>query len=181
MENQKLHKFRLIIDGAMSGPYTLEQLAELKPVMDGSTRAVQCLGFCDANKQDLYEGDVLELKITEELMDHGKNTFYNSNLGKAIERDRSILSVICVFKLEKEYMGCSYQIHFLKEDGIQNTDGAECEAFGDDFMFPIYLCKKGAECIGNLAVEPGLLGHILGHTGWKGLKGGKDGKEGRQH
>ena len=38
------------------------------------------MGIKDANEKEVYEGSVLELRITDELMDPNKNLFYNLNM-----------------------------------------------------------------------------------------------------
>lgn len=146
-----LQKFILIHDGAMSEPYTIQDLIVMRPTLYPDSIAIQCLGLQDARKQDLYEGDILKLTVTEDLMNPKKNTFYNSNLGKAVAQDREITAVLCALQYEKTVAGCQYIVYFEKNKTyVQKGHGADC-------IFLQYLVSKGAVRMGNMITDPDLL------------------------
>lgn len=157
----KIQKFRLISNGAVSEPYTLEDLVLKRLEISPGTTAVQYLGFSDG-QQDLYEGDVIKLAITEKLMDKKTNTFYNSNLGKYLSAHPEITAVYLAFDTEKERMGCHYSVYFAGKNGIEKDEDGKLESqySGTDSLFPVYLCQKGAKYEGSLVTSPHLL-HVI--------------------
>ena len=120
---------------------------------------IQFLGYHDASKQEVYEGDVLELKITDDLMNHDKDMFFNSNIGRCIEKEGDITSVILVNKFEKTCMTMSYDVYFCRSGKIERDEDNDLvvECCGVDANFPQYLCNKGATVIGNIIVNKDLL------------------------
>lgn len=123
---------------------------------------MQQLGYQDANDNDVYEGDVLELKITKELMNHNKNMFFNSSLGQYIEKEGDITSVILVNKYDKHFMSMDYELYFCKNNRIErDNDGIPyAHNIGDDKTFPQYLCYKGATIIGNIVLDKTILDNM---------------------
>ena len=120
---------------------------------------LQYLGFKDAWKRELYEGDVIELTITPDLMDVTKDGFACSNLGKYIKEQGDITTVGMIFKYDNTFLGVHYDLYFYRNGKlIRDEDGnVEIETSGADYNFPIYLCQKGAVRIGNIVSEPKLL------------------------
>lgn len=161
---REIQKFLPIRDGHTCEPMTLKEIASGGVAYDCY---LQYTGFKDANKSEVYEGAVLELRLTDELMDRSKNTFYNSNLGKEVSKDRSIKSVICVMGANNKVLQCEYTVYFMHECGIELDDGKYVEeAFGTDTLFPRYLCEKGAVVIANIAVNTEVLRDIKVYSGW---------------
>lgn len=142
----------------LSNPYTLNQLIN-KDLSDKYNTFIQYLGYSDFKNTEVYEGDVLELKVTKELMNHDYDTFFNSNLGKYIEKEGNITSVILVNKYDKDCMSMDYEIYFCRDCKIErDNDGIpDIGSMGDDKMFPQYLCCKGAVIIGNIVVDKDIL------------------------
>lgn len=98
----------------------------------------------------MFEGDVLELEVTEEL--------YDSDLGQPLRANPNATSILCVMEHEKRYAGCDYAVYFKTEDGVlQNENGPIKQHGGKDDSFPRYLCEKGALCKGNVVADPNLL------------------------
>lgn len=130
------NKFRLVSED--------NKISELELQVPDNTKAVlQYLGFEDANKKDVYQGDVLCLEITDDLLDHDKNMFFNSNIGKVVEGDRTISHVICVLDAEKARLETGYSLYFYRS-GV-----SEVVTYGSDVNFPMYLVSKGALVIGH--------------------------------
>lgn len=144
----------------LSDPCTLKHLMYYgKDLLLRSDTFIQYLGYHDFNSVEVYEGDVLELKITDELMNHKENMFFNSNIGKYIEKEGNITSVILVNKYDKDCMSMDYEIYFCRDCKIErDNDGIpDIGSMGDDKMFPQYLCCKGAVIIGNIVVDKDIL------------------------
>ena len=123
---------------------------------------IQYLGYSDADKTDVYEGDVLELKVTDDLMNHDKDTFFNSNLGKYIEKNPSITSVLLLNKFDKRCMSMDYELYFCRDFKIdRDEDGSvDLHCASSDNMFPQYLCSKGAVVIGNIVEDEDILNNM---------------------
>lgn len=133
---------------------------------------LQYQGFQDADKNPVYEGDLLELKITDELMDSRKDLFYNSNLGINLKKHPKVISVLCHIEHNtSDFIGCHYGIYYMdRERGIVAEDATpeiSVIAMGCDCNFPIYLCQKGAVRIANTVTAPdNVLEHIAEYTGF---------------
>lgn len=162
----KVHEFLIVTKDKKCEQVTLEQL-----IARGCNNIMEYLrftGFKDADKQKVYEGSVIELMITDELLDHSKNTFYNSNLGKAMSKDRSIKSVLCEIASDQEQLHCKYTVYFVTDDGVMMDDNGAIEeqALGYDTMFPAYLCAKGGRVIGNTVIDNDIYKKIDNYTNW---------------
>ena len=144
----------------MSEPRSLEELVTLQTDFRKYKTFLQYLGFSDANKRDLYEGDVIELMITKEMLDIHKNGFANSNLGKYIIAEKNITSVICEIVADINVLSIKYNLYCLHNGEILR-DEQGCliqECFRqEDSNFPQYLIAKGAIWIGNTIETPDLL------------------------
>ena len=140
-------------ESGLTDIYTLQDL--MQGTLKDCKVFLQYLGYKDAEKTEIFEGDILELKITDELMNHDSDTFYNSNLGKHIEKEGNITSVILVNKVEKDCMSMDYLGYFCVNGRIERYEDGELEVafMGDDKLFPQYLCCKGATVVGNIVVD----------------------------
>lgn len=129
--------------------------------------ALQYMGFQDANKQEVYAGDVLGLTITPELMDIHQNSFVNSNLGKYIKENPEITDVYLVITPPNSNSLFSYQLYMLRDHKIDRYDTLDIDdedynkpcshCTGEDSLFPQYLSTKGAHIIANLYEKPDFL------------------------
>ena len=119
-------------------------------------RYLQYLGWTDANKKEIYEGDVLELAITPELMDIKQDGFSNSNLGNRIKELGDVTSVLLVFRVDAKFMSTPYDLYFCRNGKLERNEDNEpdAEACGHDFSFPQYLCNKGAIIVANIVANP---------------------------
>lgn len=165
----RVHHFLVITEDNKAEQMTLEKL-----IKNGMTfkEYLRFTGFEDANKQKVYEGSVIELMITDELMDTEKNTFYNSNLGKAMSKNRSIKSVLCEIANDQDQLQCRYTVYFVTEDGvILDDDGkADEQALGYDTLFPKYICAKGGRVIGNTVINHDIVTNIKNYSNWANEK-----------
>lgn len=169
----KVHEFLIVTKDKKCEQVTLEQLIARGCNNNNNIEYLRFTGFEDANKQKVYEGSVIELMITDELMDHSKNTFYNSNLGKAMSQNRSIKSVICEIASDQDKLHCKYTVYFVTDDGvITNEDDLtfEEQAVGYDTMFPQYLCAKGGRVIGNTVLDNDIYKQIENYSNWSSEK-----------
>ncbi len=130
----------------------------------------QWLGFKDAGKDEVYEGDILELCITEEIMDRRRSTFPGSNLGKKmLERPEVLSCILFMCPPGTGAAGCHYELYFMDYDRsiIRDEDGnAEVQAMGSDSMFPRYMVEKGARVITDAFADTSALYNIIHHTLW---------------
>lgn len=116
---------------------------------------LQYLGFNDANDQELYEGDVVELEITKELM---TTSFNNSNLGLYCREHPEVTHILLEFRI-RDVLTMDYHV-YQKINGeldYRKNGNAVCISSGEDTMFPRYITKKGATYIGNTVESPMLL------------------------
>lgn len=126
---------------------------------------LQYLGFEDGKKEEVYEGDVLRLDITDELMDPSNNMFFNSNLGKYIAKLREsqnvtgfILYLDCVdAKCRSLYYKGMMEIDGFIERLDKDTEELKWACYSQDCDFPRYICEKGAYLMGNTVVNERLL------------------------
>jgi hypothetical protein len=116
------------------------------------------LGYKDKNKREIYEGDVIELIITKELMDKTQNTFFNSNLGKYIESHPNITSIVLAHNITY-HLTMNYTVYTKVNGAFEYEDDKTPKILtnGEDSNFPIYLAQKGATYIGNVIENPYLI------------------------
>lgn len=158
----------------MSEALTLRQLAIQQTDFGEFDEYFQYLGFTDANGRELYEGDVIELVITPDMLDIHKNPFAASNIGKYIIEQKNITSLICEFVADSTTLSTKYNLYCLRNGKIlRHKDGALKEMYfhTEDSLFPQYLINKGAVYIGNIIENPeliqlrGSVWHLSGLTG----------------
>ena len=140
----------------MSEPMTLKELISEQTDFDEYDRYLQFLGYQDHAKRELYEGDVIELTITEDLM---KSSFRNSNLGKYIEEHPGVTSIVLEHEPDNNCLSMSYVV-YAKVNGAfeyQPNKRPKTIAHGEDSNFPQYLSCKGAVYIGNTIESPYLI------------------------
>lgn len=144
----------------MSEATTLKKLVTDQTDFGEFDTYLQYLGISDANKRELYEGDVIELTITPDMLDIHKNGIANSNMGKYIIEEGNITSVICEIIADANTLCTRYNLYCLRNGEIlRYKDGklkAEC-TMQEDSLFPQYLSCKGATWIGNMVESPNLL------------------------
>lgn len=124
---------------------------------------LQYLGY-KADERELYEGDIIELIITEDLMDIHKNGFSNSNMGNYIKESiadgKPITSIVCAINTESNTLTTGYDIYCLRNGKIQRNKHGDLETDAssyNDSYFPSYLASKGAKYIGNILETPDIL------------------------
>lgn len=153
-------------------------LSEL--IRDGMTyeKYLQYQGFESADGKPVYQGDVLELRITDELMDINKDGFSNSNLGKDLKKHPKVISVLCHIKYDDEIprIGCHYDIYYMDRDRriVNAHDEPEIDSIAMDceYNFPMYLCQKGATVIANtVTATTDVFEHIADYTDYTKLQG----------
>lgn len=152
-------KFIAYSESLGSREVDLLDLASQKECLKDYEIFLQFLGYKDHQKKDVYEGDVLELKITENLMDRKKSLFSSTNLGMAIKNKGNVTSVILINKTDKSFMDCSYELYFCVNGKIQREEDGSFvrESSGADSWFPRFLCENGAVVISNKCIEPSIL------------------------
>lgn len=134
--------------------------------------ALPYLMLQDADKTDIYAGDVLCLVITDDLMDIHKDGFSNSNCGKHIKAHPDITEMYIACNPPKEnlspvpflytvYFAHNHKIERWNDDDSESDDNsvrANCR--GEDTMFPKYIIFKGAKIIANLYETPDFLENL---------------------
>lgn len=160
------------IDRSGDGPMRLPEKTLSELIREGRTydEYLQYQGFEATGNRPVYQGDVLELKITDELMDITKDHFSISNIGKDLKERPKVISVLCHIRHDDiTRIGCDYDIYYMDRDrSIMNHDN-EPEirpvASGCDTDFPMYLCQKGAKVIANTVTETtDVFGQIIEYT-----------------
>jgi hypothetical protein len=143
----------------MSESMELKELVKTSTDFDEFETYLQYLGYNDANNRELYEGDVIELTITEDLMNPGKNMFFNSNLGKYIKEHPNITHIVLEHDTQPETLSMPYSVYAKVDGELQYLDNEMIKllSYGEDSNFPKYLVHKGAVCIGNMIENPKLI------------------------
>ena len=143
----------------MSEPMGLKELIQNSTDFDEFEIYLQYLGYNDANNRELYEGDVIELTITEDLMNPEKNMFFNSNLGKYIKEHPNITHIVLEHDIEPGSLSMNYAVYAKVDGEFQYFDDDTIKrlTYGEDSSFPKYLVHKGAVYIGNIIENPKLI------------------------
>lgn len=117
---------------------------------------VQYLGFHDNNNTEIYEGDILQIKITDELLNGFSNAsknFIQSEIGKYLLSNRHIDSILIVSsRLNNPTMSFYYSCYFTidgKVETFKQCNDLKRFIWGEDSYFMKYLAKYGAVIIGN--------------------------------
>ena len=163
----KIYKFKAYSEAlGISNPMTLQELVATQSDFNEFEEYIQYLGFQDRTDTEVYEGDVLELPITEELMSPNTGGFFNSNLGKTITQEQNITSVILEMRHNHPQLGTHYKVYFMRDGAIErDEDGLpECVAMSSDSNFPMYLCQYGATIIGNTISNKNILNELDNRT-----------------
>lgn len=149
---------------------TMKELIEKSQICD---EYLQYTGVDDKDKHRVYQGDLLELQITDELMDHSKNTFFNSNLGIDLRKHPDVISVLLYaeYNPETKFIGCYYDVYYMNKDfkiiDENNEISTEPIVSSGGTMFPCYLCEKGARIITSTLNITDVLQNISEHSLWK--------------
>lgn len=134
---------------------------------------LQYTGVDDKDKHPVYQGDLLELQITDELMDRNKNMFFNSNLGIDLKDRPEVISVLLhvEYNSETKFIGCYYTVYYMdKEFKIVDAHNETCIkpiVSADGTLFPCYLCEKGARIITSTLNITDTLQNISEYTFWR--------------
>ena len=157
-------KFKCLIHGEPLKNATVFSTDDLKinPLFSKFDELLQFANFQDFNKTDVYDGDILQLKITPELMDHTKNAFYNSNLGRYIKQEKNITDVYLVINGPEHNKLFLYELYMARDHKLERDDDdkPEYNCIGEDSSFPMYLVQKGATIIGNLYETPNFMDNL---------------------
>lgn len=148
----------------MTEPFSMNDLkSSIIRNCDAYDKCLQYLGY-SASERELYEGDVIELVITDKLMDIHKDGFAGSNMGKyvkeSIAEGEPITSIICAIEPESNTLTTGYKIYCLRNGKIKRDLHGELEVDSssyNDGYFPQYLAAKGAVCIGNIVESPDIV------------------------
>lgn len=139
----------------------------LNPIGIDFEIALQYMGFADAENTDIYAGDVLCLTITPELMDHEKDLFFNSNIGKYVEENNITEIYMAITPPETKslfkyyiYTAKNHKIERCEEPDDPDYRKPEILAAGEDTNFPMYLIVKGAKIVSNLYENPEFLNNL---------------------
>lgn len=126
-------------------------------------KCFQYLGY-KAGDRELFEGDIIELTITDEQMDVHGTGIAHSSIGKyvseSIEEGNPITSIICAIRPENSNLTTGYDIYCLRNGKIERNKRGELEpdtSSYNDGYFPQYLTNKGAKYIGNIVENPDIL------------------------
>ena len=126
----------------------------------------------DADKTDIYAGDILCLTITPELMNIYKNGFAASNLGKYIKTHTDITEIylaICPPDKDVPIVPFKYRLYFAHNHKIErnndndpnsNDNAIKHHCWGEDTMFTKYVIGKGAKIVANLYETPDFLNNL---------------------
>lgn len=111
---------------------------------------LQEIGLKDSEGISVYEGAILSLKITDELL---QTTFTNSNIGKAVVEQG--LSELILILEDSKLASKQYSLYFKKgTEYIRDSKGGlKVQAKGADIYFPAYLIQRGAKVVGNQFVD----------------------------
>lgn len=160
------------IDRSSGEPMRLPEKTLSELIRSGKTydEYLQYQGFEASDGRPVYQGDVLELKITNELMDVTKDHFSISNMGKDLKERPKIISVLCHIRYDDvTRIGCYYDIYYMDRDrnivDMDDEPTTEPITMGCDTNFPMYLCQKGAKVIDNTVTsKANVLEQIVDYT-----------------
>lgn len=117
----------------------------------------QYLGLHDADDKELYQGDIIELEITEKLM---KTSFRSSNLGKYCKKHPEITDILLIFD-NSNILTMQYKVAQKINGNLDYDEEGDGDlniiTYGEDSNFPQYLISKGAIYIGNILEKESIL------------------------